>query len=60
MGDREKFTECLRLLIKRKEFIKSYKTTNFGDVRTFKEQALELLKDFEAVPEKGGNLSSAK
>lgn len=50
MGDKEKFTECLRLLIQRKEFIKNYKTSNFGDVRTFKEQALELLKDFSAKP----------
>lgn len=50
LGDEEKLKECLNLLIERKKLIKNYKTKNFGDVRTFREQALELLKDFEAAP----------
>ena len=50
MGDKEKLKECLNLLIERKKLIKGYKTKNFGDVRTFREQALELLRDFEAAP----------
>ena len=50
MDDSEKFKECLRFLIKNKDYIKNYKTKNFGDVRTFRDQALELLKDFESAP----------
>ena len=49
-NDESSFKECLRFVIKNRNFIKSYRTTNFGDVRTFKDQALELLKDFDAVP----------
>ena len=50
MDDSEKFKECLQYLIKNKDYIKNYKTKNFGDVRTFKDQALELLKDFASAP----------
>ena len=50
MDDGDKFKECLQFLIKNKDFIKNYKTKNFGDVRTFRDQALELLKDFESEP----------
>ena len=57
-GDETRFHECLRFLIKNKDFIKNYRTKNFGDVRTFKDQALELLKDFEQVPARTEPLSS--
>lgn len=50
MDDSDKFKECLQFLIKNKNRIKNYRTKNFGDVRTFKDQALELLKDFESAP----------
>ena len=58
MGDKDRFRECLRFLLKNKDFIKSYRTKNFGDVRTFKEQAMELLKDFDQVPSHSDLVSS--
>ena len=33
MGDKDKFMECLRFLIKNKDFIKNYRTKNFQPVR---------------------------
>ena len=59
-GDETKFHECLQFLIKNKDFIKSYRTKNFGDVRTFKEQALELLKDFDQVSPRSEAVSYEK
>lgn len=49
MGDKNGFMKCLRLLIKRKESVRSYKTSNFGDIRSFREQAEELLSDFASL-----------
>lgn len=49
MGDKAGFTECLRTLIKRKDFIKGYTTRNSGDIRTFREQVAEILGDFAAL-----------
>lgn len=60
MGDKDKFRECLEFLIKNKDFIKNYRTKNFGDVRTFKEQALELLKDFDKVQSRGQQVQSVQ
>ena len=60
MGDKDKFMECLRFLIKNKDFIKNYRTKNFGDVRTFKDQALELLQDFDQVLSRAEHVSSEK
>ena len=60
MGDKDKFRECLEFLIKNKDFIKNYRTTNFGDVRTFKEQSLELLKDFDKVQSREQQVQSVQ
>lgn len=49
VGDMGRLRECLLWLIKRKDFIRGYRPQNFGDIRTFKEQADELLRDFDSV-----------
>ena len=52
-GDRKGFMECLRLLIKRKESVRSYKARNSGDFRTFRKQAHELLSEFASAGSAG-------
>lgn len=54
MGNREKFKECLDYVLSHQNKIQEYKTTDFGDVRTFEQQARELIADFERVIEDKG------
>lgn len=46
MGDVEKFKACIDYVFAHAEELKMYKTTEFGDVRTFDEQSKELITDF--------------
>ncbi len=47
--NRDKFIKCLDYVFENKEKIKSYKTTNFGDIRTFSSQTDELKQKYEEI-----------
>ena len=49
IGDDSAFLHCLDTLIKRKDYIKSYKTSDYGDIRTFADQAIELIEDYKKI-----------
>jgi len=49
MDDIEKFKECIDYVFEHEEEILNYKTTEFGDVRTFDVQAKELIEDYKAI-----------
>lgn len=49
MDDIEKFKECIDYVFEHEKEILNYKTTEFGDVRTFDVQAKELIEDYKAI-----------
>jgi glycosyltransferase involved in cell wall biosynthesis len=46
-GDIKAFQDCLKFIFENEEMIRAYKTKQYGDIRTYKEQALELISIFE-------------
>lgn len=53
-NDEAEFKKCLDWCFDNYDFIKNYKTTNFGDIRTFNEQAIELKNHFDSIIKKIG------
>ena len=49
MGDKQKFKECIDYVFAHQQDILNYRTTEFGDVRTFEIQAKELLEDYKKI-----------
>ena len=49
MGDERGFRECVDYVLAHEKEILNYKTTEYGDVRTFAEQAKELISDYDSI-----------
>ena len=47
--NKQEFIKCLDYVFANKEKIKNYHTTNYGDIRTYEEQASELRNKFEEI-----------